>query len=283
MKQKLLFLLPLFQTFLSAELPSSYSFSQEQVAAYNKSASYQLDSAVRMLDKEFFSGAERILDVGCGDGKITAWFAEKFPKCSIVGSDVSQSMIAFALDHYKYPNLKFVEKNACKLGYANTFDRVVSFNALHWISDQQTALKEIYASLKTGGKAMLVVQAKSSHNDLLNVGSKLCASSKWRSYFQTYRSVHSFHTEEEYKQMLENAKFSIEKLESNVHEGIFETRQSFEQWVSPVLTPMHHLPAEKKKEFLDDLFVTLEEKGCVDIEGKVHIHFGQIQMIAIKK
>ena len=45
-------------------------------------------------------GSERILDVGCGEGKITAEIASRVPRGSVVGVDPSRDMIGFAKRHF---------------------------------------------------------------------------------------------------------------------------------------------------------------------------------------
>ena len=46
------------------------------------------------------NGSERILDVGCGEGKITAEIASRVPRGSVVGVDPSHDMIGFATKHF---------------------------------------------------------------------------------------------------------------------------------------------------------------------------------------
>lgn len=264
---------------------SSFQFDKEQVASYNKSSSYQMDGILEFLDSAFFSNAENVLDLGCGDGKITSYLAKKMPKSSIVGCDVSKSMIDFAKAHYassELPNLRFIEKSACDLGYSNEFDRVVSFNSLHWIQDQQKALNGIYTSLKSGGKALLIAATKSKENDLLFCCGKLVSSEKWAPHFQNYPKFHSFHSEEEYRQLLQTAGFAIDKIQESIREVVFENRKSFENWISSVLTPMHHLQEMNRKPFLNDLFAEIVERGRVDESGKIHLHFSQIELLATK-
>jgi trans-aconitate 2-methyltransferase len=57
-------------------------------------------------------GNEDIIDIGCGDGKITADVSKFIPAGSIVGVDLSRSMIDWAQRQYhrqEYPNLTFHE------------------------------------------------------------------------------------------------------------------------------------------------------------------------------
>lgn len=282
----------LFACFLSTTLfanepdaSNSFQFTKPQVEGYHKNSATQLEAIFAKLGSEFFVNAERILDIGCGDGKITAVLAKQMPQSSIVGCDVSHSMIAFAKKQYgssEYPNLNFIEKNACKLGFKEEFDRVVSFNCLHWINDQKAALNAIFTCLKPGGKACLIASTRTVEDDLQFCCSKLVTSEKWNFYFQDYPKVHSFHTEEEYQQILTNSGFSIDNIQQNIREVVFENRQSFEEWVSPVLTPMHHLHEKNRKSFLNDLFAELKLRERVDESGKVHLHVSQIELLATR-
>jgi len=45
-------------------------------------------------------GNESVLDVGCGDGKITADFATTLPRSRLTGVDSSPEMIAYATRTY---------------------------------------------------------------------------------------------------------------------------------------------------------------------------------------
>ncbi len=80
-----------------------------QASDYAKQSTLQQVMAEEQLARLVLKGDERILDVGCGDGKITAEIAAKVPHGSVLGTDPSRDMIAFANSHLgapKTPNLK---------------------------------------------------------------------------------------------------------------------------------------------------------------------------------
>ena len=57
-------------------------------------------------------------------------------------------MIAFATRHFgpaTRPNLRFEVADVRRLTYREEFDRVVSFNALHWVPEQGAALRSSLA------------------------------------------------------------------------------------------------------------------------------------------
>ena len=93
------------------------------------------EEALGLLD---LKGAERVLDVGCGDGKITAEIAARVPQGTVVGVDPSVEMIRYAQSHWgteQHPNLRFEAADTRHLPFHEEFDLVVSFNALHWIPE----------------------------------------------------------------------------------------------------------------------------------------------------
>ena len=266
-------------------LKKPFEFTGKQVESYHASISKQMEGALKILESPFFLNAESILDLGCGDGAVTSLLAKKMPKASVVGCDISKSMIDFASKQYvpsEYPNLSFLEKDAMDLGFSNQFDRIIAINSLHWTKDQQKVLHEIHASLKPGGQALVIAAPKSAQDDLQIICAKLMASSKWSSFFKDYQPVHTFHSQQEYPKMSVEAHLSIGKIQESIREVPFDNRQSLETFLSAVLTPLYHLPEESRAGFLQDLFELLKEKGRVDESGKIHLHIAQLELLVIK-
>jgi len=121
---------------------------------YSRQSSLQQAMAEEQLSRLTLEGGERILDVGCGDGKITAEIAAQVPRGSVLGVDPSRDMIAFASSHFGPPaltNVRFEVADVRRLPFQKEFDLVVSFNALHWVPEQGQALASIHAALRPGG------------------------------------------------------------------------------------------------------------------------------------
>jgi trans-aconitate methyltransferase len=67
-------------------------------ADYAKSSDVQLKWAQELQANLHLQGHESILDVGCGDGKISADFARLLPNGRVVAVDSSPEMIEYAID-----------------------------------------------------------------------------------------------------------------------------------------------------------------------------------------
>lgn len=80
------------------------------------------------------TGVEDNLDLGCGDGKVTAEIACLAGDGSVVGVDNSRQMNDFEKEKYsqnQYPNLSFQVMDASDLSFADCFDVVFSNAVLH--------------------------------------------------------------------------------------------------------------------------------------------------------
>ena len=101
---------------------------------YHRQSELQKWVADEHLRSLTLAGGEGVIDVGCGDGKITADIADRLPHGSALGVDPSADMIAFARKHFERSNLEFAPGDATRLGYTQAFDLVVSFETerKHW-------------------------------------------------------------------------------------------------------------------------------------------------------
>jgi len=123
---------------------------------YENSNIGQFKHAAKELSKLALHGAESILDIGCGDGKISRYMATEYvPRGHVVGIDNSASMISFANSHASAVNVSFQYGDACAYQSAKKFDVVTSFWCLHWTENYAAALSNIASLLNPGGKTLL--------------------------------------------------------------------------------------------------------------------------------
>jgi trans-aconitate methyltransferase len=106
---------------------------------------------------------ERILDLGCGTGHLTAKIAET--GALVVGVDRSPEMIRQAKE--KYPSLQFEVMDAREIQLDGNFDAVFSNATLHWIMEPERAIAGIKKSLRPGGRFVAEFGGKGNNGELL--------------------------------------------------------------------------------------------------------------------
>ncbi|MEH6405794.1 MAG: methyltransferase domain-containing protein [Leeuwenhoekiella sp.] len=119
------------------------------------------ESLIDLLDPK---KDERILDLGCGAGQLTALINEKANET--VGIDKSAKMIENAKAHY--PDIQFETADAANFSFKLPFDAIFSNATLHWVLDYENAIRCMYESLKPGGRIVIEFGGKGNIASILN-------------------------------------------------------------------------------------------------------------------
>jgi SAM-dependent methyltransferase len=91
---------------------------------------------------------ERVLDLGCGTGHLTAAIAQA--SGNVVGLDHSAEMLAQA--RAAYPQLSFLQGDARDFRFEEPFDAVLSNAMLHWVRPPEPVARCVREALKPGGR-----------------------------------------------------------------------------------------------------------------------------------
>lgn len=261
----------------------------QDAKTYHLNSQLQWNEAVELLGKCALKGNERVLDIGCGDGKITALIAKLLPQGSVVGVDISPQMIAFARENFPaetYTNLLFIEQNATELPFHEEFDLVFASHSLHWILDLQTALSCISESLKPGGMLMALLPAKLQENGSHSAW-HVMQSEKWASYFPTnlYKSKWaSYPSVEECSAMLLSVGLEPIYVETGEKLIVYPDREAFFKWLQPLVTTAPHLSPELQRAFIEDVIDRIVAiRGYTwNADGSLNVQHKKLEVIARK-
>ena len=99
---------------------------------------------------------DTILDLGCGTGELSAYIAELVgPEGYVVGVDPDSNRVRVAQEtHRGVKNLSFVKGNSDNFEGMGSekYDIIILNQVFHWIPNKEHAFRNIFSSLKAGGK-----------------------------------------------------------------------------------------------------------------------------------
>ncbi len=113
---------------------------------YVREAAYVTELGANVFNLLNPQPGEHILDLGCGDGRLSQQIKES--GASVVGVDASDSMVATARDRGIDARLM----NGHSLAFDSEFDAVFSNAALHWMPRAEDVAAGVAKALKPGGR-----------------------------------------------------------------------------------------------------------------------------------
>jgi trans-aconitate 2-methyltransferase len=253
---------------------------------YVQNAEAQQNWAKDLLDEVQKRGDEAILDVGCGNGKITADFAKMLPDSRIVGVDSSAEMIAYANRTYPntiYPNLLFNQVDARPLHFQEEFDLCFSNATLNWVNNHQDFLNEASQVLRTGGRLVVSCSGKSSAKEILDIFAELMQMENWQPYFRDFQDTYSFYSDKDYSAWLVAARFKVEQLKMIPHDITHPGRGEFRNWVYTTWMPFTHcVPIDQRDDFIDHFVDKYLETHPLDKWGYSHVNMVKLEASLLK-
>ena len=103
----------------------------------------------------------RVLDIGCGKGRVLMHMASRYPKSLCIGYDLSVEALQEARDEAagrNLENVRFIQLDLTRFdqqGEADVYDFVTAFDAIHDQAAPQKVLNGIYKTLKPGGTFLM--------------------------------------------------------------------------------------------------------------------------------
>ena len=104
-----------------------------------------------VLDRLELRGDERVLDAGCGTGRVTAALVERLPRGEVVAVDGSPAMVEEARERLG-PGVEVFVADLLELELAEPVDAILSTATFHWIGDHDRLFERLFAALRPGGR-----------------------------------------------------------------------------------------------------------------------------------
>jgi trans-aconitate 2-methyltransferase len=199
-------------------------------ATYDRVADPQTRWGSVVLDRLPLRGDERVLDAGCGSGRVTEQLLERLPHGEVVALDASPAMVEEARRRLgEDPRVTYLVADLLQpLPVEPPVDAILSTATFHWITDHDQLFRNLAAVLRPDGRFV----AQCGGGD--NVATVLAAAQVVWSDFgldPAWRGPWLFATPEETAERLAAAGFT-----------------EIETWLNPEPTPLE--PGEPLETFL---------------------------------
>jgi trans-aconitate 2-methyltransferase len=203
-------------------------------------------------------GDERVMDAGCGTGRVTAELLKLFPRGHVVGVDLSSNMLGQARESLAGFGalVRFVNADLQNLPFHEEFEGVFSTAVFHWAKDHVRLFASIFASLRPGG--WLIAQCGGAGN-LDHVRSRvraLQATPRYARFFENWTEPWEYADDTTTAERLRNAGFVDIRTWLENATFSMESRTKYREFLKTVILRANLeriTDARLQDEFLDEL------------------------------
>ena len=225
---------------------------------YDKNSWPQYEVALKALLHTNLPVCKRVLDIGCGSGRITNVIADSIPQASVTGIDPSRDMVTFAKKMYAgNKNLSFAVGSAFNIPGAG-YDLILSCNALHWEKEQGKAFASIGKKLAPGKPFLLVMSHEYKDHPLWKAFQAIRTKDIWKPYFSNVDMAQQYFplNKETILKLMQEARLEVKLYKELDQEFKFANTDELKQWLAGWVFGMSKvagLPEKLKEPFMIDL------------------------------
>ncbi len=262
-------------------------FYKWDASDYARSSSAQQQWVRELIAKLHLKGNERLLDIGSGDGKVTAEIASLLSTGSVVGLDNSTEMVTLAQASFprnEHPNLEFLLGDASLLAFVDEFDVIFSNATLHWIMDHRPVLAGIHRSLKNRGKALLQMGGRGNAADVVEAMDHVRVLPRWRGYYEDFGFPYGFYGAGEYCKWLGEANLTCGRVEMIHKDMAHPGREAFSAWLRTTWLPYtQRIPPEEREDFLTNVIDRYLDNNPACEDGMIHVQMVRLEVETTKE
>ena len=258
---------------------SAYEFDPKK---YQQASNHQKDWGNRLIDELHLHGDEIILDLGCGEGTLTARLATLVPDGGVVGMDSSIQMIQVGKG-LETSNLKFICRDIDDLDFIEGFDVIFSNAALHWVTDHDRLLINVHRALRPGGVARFNFAGDGNCSNFFATVRKLMVGPRYSRYFKEFLWPWYMPTVEAYEEKVNSTGLFDSRVWGEIADRSF-TATGLIGWIEqPSIVPLlEQVASDDKQAFRDDVVAKMLERTKMG-DGEYLETFRRINLLARKK
>jgi trans-aconitate methyltransferase len=278
----------------SSHLQSSHDFGLQKISfflwiltimtfefdgeKYSQASKHQKEWGNRIISELPLRGDETVLDLGCGDGVLTAQLALMVPNGRVIGIDASKGMIETA-EKQRKPNLVFRLMDINHLDLPEKFDLIFSNATLHWVKDHNRLLSRVWEILKEKGRIRFNFAGEGNCATFIRIVEEVMKEKKFAVRFERFEWPWFMPSREEYAGLLSRFTFREIRIWEEEADRYFADAEEMIRWIDqPNLVPfLPLLQEENRLEFRSRIVErmlqeTLQEDGrCFEVFRRINV------------
>jgi trans-aconitate methyltransferase len=252
-------------------MPQQRSPKSWDAEQYTRTASFVAEMGEPVLELLAPTPGERILDLGCGDGRLTERIAAA--GAEVVAVDASPAMVEAARSR----GLDARVMSADALDFDAEFDAVFSNAVLHWVLAPHKAIAGIHRALRPSGR---FVAEFGGAGNVAHLCEALSAVLARRGHDFAALSPWYFPSPEEYSSLLRAAGFAVEAI--GLHDKPTRLPGDIGEWLSLFASSMLDvLPPGEREVAIGEMRSMLQPKLCDD-DGVWTADYVRLRLLARK-
>src|SRR5262245_21182776 len=127
--------------------------SRSLAETYDRVSDLQFEGGKGLVEQLGLEEGARVLDVGCGTGRLAHWIAERVGRMgAVTGIDPLEERIHIARSRGGNVRFEVGQAEDLRAFEDASFDSVCMSSVLHWVEDKAKALAEVRRVLRPGGR-----------------------------------------------------------------------------------------------------------------------------------
>ena len=253
---------------------------------YARNSTAQMEWALELIEKLELTGDESVLDLGSGDGKVSAEIARLLTGGSAVGVDSSEDMLALSrrsLPPSSFPNLSFQRGDARALDFDARFDVVFSNATLHWVKDHGPVLKGAARSLRPRGRILFQMGGRGNGAEIFEVARRMIATAEWGRFFAGFEFPWGFYGPDEYIPWCAAAGLRVRRIELLPRTMKQKGAAGLSGWIRTTWMPYtERVPDDRRNAFIQEASARYLDLHPPDAQGNVNVVMLRLEVDAVK-
>lgn len=240
-------------------------------AAYDDLSDPQFEWGMAVLETLQLRGDERLLDAGCGSGRLTEELLGRVPAGEMVALDSSPQMLEQARQRLSRFGKRVELVHASLQEFALTdfpsaspVDGIFSNAVFHWVPDHAAMFRCLHGALKAGGWLVAQFGGVGNLARAHRRADEVAEGARFKAYLAGMEYGAHFEDTASTRQRMEAAGFRVSEAKLHTVEARFQRRERYEAFLRTVVLrqPVAKLPEPLQREFLEEISRrTLQEEG----------------------